>query len=172
MPSITAVLRGPNGETPPESFLVDTGASKTLIPQSLAQQLGIVAHGEESVDTADASSSMMPVADVQVEIPGEAPVFTKAYLTKGRVLALGTPALREMGFKLEGPDGENVALVAADSGEDPLIDQMAADRMFVCQAGCPKYTELPVVGPMCTKCACLLTRKVRSVAAVCPMKKW
>jgi predicted aspartyl protease len=113
------VVKARAGFLPPEqvrrcriSGLVDTGATRLVLPASVVAALGLRDAGEVRVRFADGRrESKSVVGDVQVEIQGRSSVFT-AVVEPGRADALiGAIVLEELDFV---PDCTRQALLPRD----------------------------------------------------------
>jgi predicted aspartyl protease len=113
------VVKAESGFLPPEqvrrtriSGIVDTGATRLVLPASVVTALGFPETGQVTVKSADGRREPKKVVgDVQVEIQGRSSVFT-AVAEAGRADALiGAIVLEELDFV---PDCNRQALLPRD----------------------------------------------------------
>jgi len=79
------------------SFLIDTGASETLIPASLAQSVGAPIIGYRTIQTANGTTNV-PVVHLTVSVNGSPPTTITAYVIQAGVYALGMPDIQRFGL--------------------------------------------------------------------------
>lgn len=143
-------ISGPKGTKRGTAF-VDTGASFTVLPKPVADELGVTAYRPETVDTnngpvtwgvgrADVSVGGKPAREQDVFIaPAENP------------LAIGANSLQISGFKLRA--------------------MSARARLSICD-DCDQKRRHPYLGDTCAACGCLLELKSRLPGSHCPIGKW
>ena len=91
-------LEGPAGRET-VTMLVDTGATHSAVPASLAGRLGLPPNREDTFEMADGRRLRLPVVEARVRINGrQAP--TLAIVTEGRPL-LGAHALEGLGLAVD-----------------------------------------------------------------------
>ena len=96
--SVDVELEGPAGRET-VTMLVDTGATFSAVPSSLAARLGLPPNREGTFEMADGRRLRLPVVEARVRINGrQAP--TLAIVTEGRPL-LGAHALEGLGLAVD-----------------------------------------------------------------------
>jgi len=91
-------IHGPKGHTDIE-MTADTGATLTMIPESVASSVGIVREGSVTVRLADGSTRAVPVSKAEIEISHDrAPI--RVLLGPEDVTLLGLTALETLGLKV------------------------------------------------------------------------
>jgi len=94
-------LRGPAGRSVTRQFLVDTGASESLIPVAEARNLGLPIVGRTSVMTAANRGLMnnVPIVRAEANIEGCGYHQIDMYAV-GEIYALGISAIRRCGLRI------------------------------------------------------------------------
>jgi predicted aspartyl protease len=89
---------GPTGSANIE-MVADTGATLTMIPESVADSIGIVRRGSVMVRLADGTTRRVPVGCAEIEVGGDrAPV--RVIIGSEGVATLGVTALETLGLKV------------------------------------------------------------------------
>ena len=141
---------------------VDTGATFSVIPEPVAEDLGLEPYREQTVDTNNGPVEW-PVARAKISVGGKPAKDQDVFISTGdNPLAIGAKSLKENGFQL-------VARMARE----------AKSKMDICR-GCENMVPHPYLGPTCgdlgvhtaTTCGCLLEAKTRMPGQHCPIKKW
>ena len=79
--------------------VVDTGATRLVLPQKVVLQLGLEATGKVSVRYADGRRAIRStVEDVQVELMGRRGVFTASVEPKRKTALIGAIVLEDLDF--------------------------------------------------------------------------
>lgn len=103
------VVAARNGTLPPDQVrrvtlqgVVDTGATRLVLPQSAVDQLGLTPSGRATVHYADRrSATIATVKDVSVELLGRQGVFT-AFVEPNRTTALiGAIVMEDLDFLVD-----------------------------------------------------------------------
>jgi aspartyl protease family protein len=109
---VEAVLTGPNGQNLALKFMVDTGASTLVLPQSLATSLGYTAEELQTVHVQTANGKTMGLSAMlqsvrvgEAETDGVAVTFVDDHLLGGRQL-LGMSFLGRFRMTIDGGSGE------------------------------------------------------------------
>jgi predicted aspartyl protease len=143
-------ISGPRGSKSGTTF-IDTGATFTVLPKSLADELGIAAYRPETVDTNN-GPVQWEVGRAEVSIGGKPSRDQDVFIApEGNPIAIGAETLEISGFRLR-----------ANS---------ARARLAICQ-GCEAMVPHPYLGPTCSDCGCLLQAKVRLPGQSCPRGNW
>ena len=88
-------LTGPTGIVEEVEFLVDTGATLSVVPQSLAQKLGLKATRSQRVVIAGAQDDTWPIAEARLKLDaGE--VTTPCFIAPDGPVLLGAVALESL----------------------------------------------------------------------------
>jgi len=91
-------IHGPNGHADLE-MLADTGATLTLVPESVARSVGIRREGSVKVKLADGRIKSLPVGKAEIELRGDrAPI--RIIIGSEGVALLGLTALETLGLKV------------------------------------------------------------------------
>ena len=91
-------VHGPKGFEDVE-MVADTGATLTMIPESVADAVGIARRGSVVVRLADGSTRAVPMGNAEVEIGGDrAPI--RVLIGSEGVALLGLTALETLGLKV------------------------------------------------------------------------
>ncbi len=144
---------GPKGKKKGAAF-VDTGATFSVIPEHVAEDIGLKPYRDETVDTNNGPVEW-PVARAQISVGGKAAKDQDVFISPSEnPLAIGAKSLKENGFQL-------VARMA----------RAAKAKMDVCK-GCENMVPHPYLGPTCSACGCLLEAKTRVPGQHCPLQKW
>ena len=143
-------IKGPKGTKSGQGF-VDTGATFTVVPKSMADELGLEPYRPEIVDTNN-GPVRWGVARAEVSV-GDKPARNQDVFISpdGNPLAIGAETLQAAGFKLRA--------------------MSARSRMSVCQ-GCDAFQVHPYLGPKCADCGCLLKLKTALPTSHCPRNLW
>jgi predicted aspartyl protease len=143
-------LIGPRGKKSGTAF-VDTGATFTVVPDPVAQEIGLQPYRGEIVDTNNGPVSW-GVARAQVGVGGKQPREQDVFVSPGsNPLAIGAESLQVAGFHLQA--------------------RSARARLSVCM-GCDRMELHPYLGPKCTACGCLMRIKTAIPSAKCPLGYW
>jgi predicted aspartyl protease len=86
-----------NGGAIRHSFLLDTGASMTLIPASLANSIGAQPIAYRTIQTANGTANV-PVVRLTISVRGSPPTTITAYVIQSGVYALGMPDIQRFGL--------------------------------------------------------------------------
>jgi predicted aspartyl protease len=152
---------GPRGTKRGEGF-VDTGASLTVVPQHVAEELGIEPYRPETVDTNN-GPVRWGVGRADVSVGGKPAQNQDVFIAPSdNPLAIGAQSLQLNGFNLR-------AAAARARGA-----RSAEDRLSIC-AGCPELIAHPYLKGLadrCAACGCLLAAKTRMPGERCPKGLW
>jgi predicted aspartyl protease len=88
-------LTGPAGRGEDAELLVDTGATLVVVPQALADRLGLVAQRTQRVVIAGGQRAEWPVAEVRLALDGAA-VTTPCFISPAGPAILGAVALESL----------------------------------------------------------------------------
>jgi len=95
-------MHGPKGYQDVE-IVADTGATLTMIPEQVADSLGIVTQGRLTIRLADGRTKAVPMGNAEIEIGGDrAPV--RVLIGSEDVALLGLTALETLGLKVNPVD--------------------------------------------------------------------
>ena len=91
---ITLAVGDPQGESyvPPEA-LVDTGATYTMLPASMLQNLGVVPHDRAEFELADGNVAEMDIGRTWVRIDGRSEIVPIIFGEEGTTALLGAVTL-------------------------------------------------------------------------------
>ncbi len=143
-------ITGPKGTKSGQGF-VDTGATFTVVPKHIADELGLKPYRPETVDTNN-GSVQWGVARANVSVGGKPPRNQDVFISPSEnPLAIGAESLSIAGFKLRA--------------------MSARSRMSICQ-GCENFEPHPYLGPRCQACGCLLKLKTQMPNSHCPLNLW
>ena len=92
---VTARLIGATGRSEPTEVLVDTGATFLVVPQPLADRLGIVPERHLPVLIAGGTETTWPVGEVRVAINGQE-TTTPCFIAPNGPALLGAVALESL----------------------------------------------------------------------------
>ncbi len=148
-------VRGPDGVRR-LTLLVDTGATNTVLPASVARALGLPTGASVLVNT-DAGVTQWEESRAEVSVNGRTWLSVPVFVAESAVFAVGRTTLDAMGYRL----------VAA--GEERVTDP--ATRLSIC-AACEHAVVRPLVGIQCAVCHCVMAVKTRIASASCPVGKW
>lgn len=81
--------------------VIDTGSSLCLVPESLAQLLGLELVGVGNFTLADGSTVAFPIAGLRVELEGKVGFITTAVVPNPAEPILGALALEALGLGVE-----------------------------------------------------------------------
>lgn len=82
--------------------IVDTGATRLVLPKSVVRQLGLKASGKVAVRYADGRRAIRPtVEDVQVELLGRSSVFKAAVEPRRKSARIGAIVLEDLDFMVD-----------------------------------------------------------------------
>ena len=100
---ITAVIRNPSD---PErmwegEFLVDTGATDTLVPRQHLESVGIVPEGQRVCGLADGEEIRLDIAVARIEFEDEIVGGTVAFGAETAEPLLGVTALESAGYQVD-----------------------------------------------------------------------
>lgn len=95
-------IHGPKGYADVE-MVADTGATLTMIPESIADSVGIVRQGRVTVRLADGRTKEIPMGNAEVEI-GEDRAPIRVLVASEGVALLGLTALETLGLKVNPVD--------------------------------------------------------------------
>lgn len=94
-------VRGSNGQEEPVRFLVDSGASQTVLPTVTWRALGLAPRSTETFELADGSTVQRGVAEAYLTLPQGA-VTTQVVLGEpGDEPLLGALTLEQLGLVLD-----------------------------------------------------------------------
>jgi len=143
-------ISGPKGKKNGVAF-VDTGATFTVLPKPVADELGITPYRQEIVDTNN-GSVRWGVGRAEVGVGGK-PAREQDVFISGpeNPLAIGAQSLQVSGFRLRA--------------------MSARARLQVCD-DCENKNRHPYLGDTCSACGCLLALKTRAPGSHCPIGKW
>ena len=96
---IDVVLEGKTRKLPAKA-LVDTGASLSVIPRSIAQRLDLVPFKSYSVELADGRIRKLPVATAGIRVNGRSAPASVLIAPKGEVL-LGAETMELLGITVD-----------------------------------------------------------------------
>jgi len=141
---------GPRGTKTGKAF-VDTGASFTVIPAPVAEELGLEPYRPEIVDTNN-GPVRWGVARADVGVGGKPTRNQDVFIAPGEnPLAIGAETLQISGFKLRAG--------------------AARARLSIC-GSCPEKQHHPYLGDICGLCRQRLPLADRVETADCPIGKW
>jgi predicted aspartyl protease len=149
---------GPKGKKEGNAF-VDTGATYTVLPQGVADEVGVTPYKTQTVDTNN-GPVQWGVGRADISIGGKAPREQDVFIAPdANPLAIGANSLQISGFKLRA----NAA-------------RARAAKVATCM-DCPEMELHPYLGPKCTACGCLPPGDLVSVKTAlpgvhCPLGKW
>ncbi len=92
---VLARLSGPAGRSEDVELLVDTGATLLVVPQDLANRLGLTARRNQPVVIAGGRREVWPVAEVRLTLDGQE-VTTPCFIAPGGPPLLGAVALESL----------------------------------------------------------------------------
>ena len=100
---ITVAIRNP---ADPErvwegEFLVDTGATDTLVPRQHLESIGIVPEGQRVYGLADGNETRFDIAGARIEFLGELAWGTVAFGAENAEPLLGVTVLESVGFQVD-----------------------------------------------------------------------
>lgn len=98
-------VEGPGGQSITRNFLVDTGASLSLIPVGEARSLGLPVVGYQAVMTAGKVLDHCPVVRAKVSVEGCGYFMTEFYAVPTTIYCLGMSAIRVCGLRIPGRRG-------------------------------------------------------------------
>lgn len=82
--------------------VVDSGATRMVLPKSVVQQLGLKETGKIAVRYADRRKAIRPtVDDVQVELQGRRGVFTATVEPRRKTALIGAIVLEDLDFLID-----------------------------------------------------------------------
>ena len=91
---ITLAVGDPQGESyVPVEALVDTGATYTMLPASMLQNLGVVPHDSVEFDPADGNVAEMDIGRTWVRIDGRSEIVPIIFGEEGTTALLGAVTL-------------------------------------------------------------------------------
>jgi len=96
---INAILEGKNRRLSAKA-LVDTGASLSVIPRSIARRLGLSPFKSYSVEFADGRIRRLPVATAGIRVNGRSAPASVLIAPKGEVL-LGAETMELLGITVD-----------------------------------------------------------------------
>ena len=88
-------LAGPTGRVEDVELLVDTGATLSVIPQSLAEKLELKANRSQRVVIADGQRDVWPVAEARLSLNGTE-ITTPCFIAPDGPALLGAVALESL----------------------------------------------------------------------------
>ena len=88
-------LIGRSGQTEEVDFLVDTGATLLVVPESLAQRLQLTSTRSQRIVTAGGRREVWPVAEVRLALDGQE-ATTPCFIAPGGPPLLGAVALESL----------------------------------------------------------------------------
>ena len=143
-------ITGPRGSKTGVAF-VDTGASFTVVPRNVADQLGITPYRPEIVDTNN-GPVRWGVGRANVSIGGKPSRNQDVFIApEDNPLAIGAESLQISGFKLRA--------------------NAARARLSIC-GSCPAKMRHPYLGDLCGACKCSTPLEDRVVTGDCPLARW
>jgi len=92
-------VHGPRGHADVE-MVADSGATLTTIPETVAEEVGLVKSGRALVRLADGSRRTVEMADAEVEIRGDRAPVRVLIGPPGQVSLLGLTTLETLGLKV------------------------------------------------------------------------
>ena len=102
---IEAVVTG-NAASRPVRFLVDTGATYTMLPEAVAREIGVALHANLfTFALADDSTITASVGTVGIELAGRRAPITTAVLPGDIEPLLGVEALEALGLRVDPQSG-------------------------------------------------------------------
>ena len=91
---ITLAVGDPQGESyVPVEALVDTGATYTMLPASMLQNLGVVPHDRAEFELADGNVAEMDIGRTWVRIDGRSEIVPIIFGEEGTTVLLGAVTL-------------------------------------------------------------------------------
>lgn len=91
---ITLAVGDPQGESyVPVEALVDTGATYTMLPASMLQNLGVVPHDRAEFELADGNVAEMDIGRTWVRIDGRSEIVPIIFGEEGTIALLGAVTL-------------------------------------------------------------------------------
>ena len=146
-------ISGPQGTKRGKAF-VDTGASFTVLPKPVADELGITPYRPEVVDTNNGPVNW-GVGRAEISVGGKPPREQDVFIAPAQnPLAIGAETLAAAGFRLSA----NMA-------------RAARARLATCQ-GCPERIRHPYLGDLCGLCKCSTPLGERVLTGDCPIGRW
>lgn len=103
MATITLKIKNPEdpSKVVEDAFLVDSGATYTVVPENALKKIGIKPSGEEKFSLADGRIITRKVGNVLYEYQGIERAATVLFGEKGDSLLLGTFTLEALGLTLD-----------------------------------------------------------------------
>jgi aspartyl protease family protein len=92
-------IYGPKGYSDVE-MVADTGATLTAIPETIADEIGLVRGGHVVVKFADGTRKAVAVGDAEIEIRGERAPVRVLVGPAGQVSLVGLTSLETLGLKV------------------------------------------------------------------------
>ncbi len=92
---VTGRLRGPTDRIEETDLLVDTAATLLVVPQELADRLGLVPVRRQPVVLAGGQRDVWPIAEVRLGLDGQE-VTTPCFIAPGGPALLGAVALESL----------------------------------------------------------------------------
>ena len=103
---VTVTLRGLKGERRVENVLVDTGATWTVIPPEVAEDIGVIEFPWEiEAKTADGRTKRARAVGLEIQI-GEHRAPTLAVVLEGSAVLVGVRTLEDLGLKVNPVEGK------------------------------------------------------------------
>ena len=93
-------------------FLVDTGATDTLVPRQHLESIGIVPEGQRDYGLADGNETKFDIAGARIEILGEMTWGTVAFGAEAAEPLLGVTVLESVGIEVD-PHNEPLSKLPA-----------------------------------------------------------
>ena len=98
--NVDGIVRGPEGRTASLRFLVDSGATYTLLPDAVWRDIGLAAKRSVSFSLADGSVIERPVSECHISLP-QGDAHTPVILgVPGDEALLGVVTLENLGLIL------------------------------------------------------------------------
>ncbi len=82
-------------------FLVDTGATDTLVPKQHLESIGLAPKAHRSYGLADGSELRLGIAGADIEFMGESTYGTVGFGDEGTEQLLGVTALESVGLEID-----------------------------------------------------------------------
>lgn len=100
MTYIQGTVTGPTGERDSVEFLVDSGATYTLLPLPVWRKIGLAPHRSVRVRLADGTAIERKISECHIDLPQGQRSTPVMLGEEGDVALLGTVTLEELGLVL------------------------------------------------------------------------
>jgi predicted aspartyl protease len=96
---VVVTVHGPKGHADVE-MVADTGATLTTIPETVADEIGLIQGGRVTVKLADCSRKIVAIADAEIEFMGDRAPVRVLVGPPDQVSLLGLTSLETLGLKV------------------------------------------------------------------------